>query len=257
MRTRIESRGCRIQNPRIKAKVGIKRKAIIILAAAVIAVLVVVLWPGPKEPEYQGKKLSKWFEEYVENSVTNSQKTLEAEDAIRHIGSNAVPVLIEWVKSKPPAAWRRKLLRIVSDRRFIGDPRVISLLRGSSELRVWRATMGFRFIGEQGSSAATELTTLASDPTAPDTAEAAMLSLGPIGPQGIISLSRLITNQTLPSDFRIRAVRVCTLYLGTNRDDKLLAVQAIRPALRDPDFVVRVMATNDLGMFAPEVLEEK
>src|SRR5438045_3026446 len=101
-----------------------RRKRFMVVAAAVIVVAIgaIVFWPGAKEPEYQGKKLSEWLEQYC-GSAGNPQKALEAEEAIRATGSNAVPYLIEWLKSEPPA-WRRKLLAMVSGRRFLGGPRM-------------------------------------------------------------------------------------------------------------------------------------
>jgi len=41
-----------------------RRKRLIVSAAAVVTAVIVSIafWPGPKEPEYEGRKLSEWLE---------------------------------------------------------------------------------------------------------------------------------------------------------------------------------------------------
>ncbi len=46
----------------------------------------------PREPVYQGKRLSKWLADF--NRAGRGQTNQEAEDAIRQIGTNALPFLV-------------------------------------------------------------------------------------------------------------------------------------------------------------------
>jgi hypothetical protein len=85
------------------------------------AIGVVAFWPGEKEPEYKGKKLSEWlnvvatnlsiedvtaFEEHHFAEI-KSAASLEGIGAVRSIGTNAVPWFVKWVERDRPA-WRTK-----------------------------------------------------------------------------------------------------------------------------------------------------
>src|SRR4051812_47188734 len=64
-------------------------------AVLLLAVLVAIVWPGEKEPEYQGKKLSYWLE------ITTHEEYVEAREAVRQIGTNALPLLLKWIRYSP------------------------------------------------------------------------------------------------------------------------------------------------------------
>ena len=74
----------------------------LILTGALAAVLagIVLAWPrGPKEPVYQGKKLSRWMREAYEDGIRGTSKYRRAQidaarEAIKAIGTNAVPFLL-------------------------------------------------------------------------------------------------------------------------------------------------------------------
>jgi hypothetical protein len=235
------------------------RKTLIILAGMVVAaVLVVVLWPREKEPEYKGKKLSEWLKQYYQNSgiptaKMDAQKFLEAQEAIRQIGTNGVPLLVKWIKYERPG-WRGKLLSAMSGRRFLSGPAATRLVKGSREQRVWNAKMAFALLGEKGDSAVPELTRLANDPNAHDTSRAALLCLRYIGRAAIPSLSGVITNAALPANFRGEAILLFTRGTGDRTEGELLAVPALKCVLTDPDINVRERATNVLDWLAPEAL---
>src|SRR2546423_4143418 len=98
----------------------VKRKRLSISAAAVvmvIAVAAIAFWPGEKEPEYQGKKLSEWLEIYRTNDVALRNAMWEpwtaakygpkprvdrdaAAEAVRHIGTNALPWLLATIQDQ-------------------------------------------------------------------------------------------------------------------------------------------------------------
>jgi hypothetical protein len=74
----------------------VRRRVIaVLLGCALVAVCVALLWPRwPKEPEYQGKKLSEWIalaNPVAGRGLVGSQT--EANLAIRQIGSNGLPFL--------------------------------------------------------------------------------------------------------------------------------------------------------------------
>src|SRR6185436_9207850 len=87
-----------------------------LVAVIVVAIGAVVFWPRPKEPEYQGKKLSEWLEicrydrlpKYGNPAVPEEQLRV-AVKAIRQIGTNALPWLMRWAFYKP-SIWKTKSL---------------------------------------------------------------------------------------------------------------------------------------------------
>ncbi len=72
----------------------LKRTRLIFLCALVlVAAGMVALWPrGPKEPVYQGKKLSQWITEA--GAIPTNAETELACAAINAIGTNAIPYLL-------------------------------------------------------------------------------------------------------------------------------------------------------------------
>src|SRR5262245_61020999 len=88
----------------MRLRMGRKRLFIVGVVALAIALLV-LLWPrGPKEPVYQGKRLSAWL---IEASSESGLKT--APEAIQALGTNAIPYLLfEFERTEP--RWKQKLL---------------------------------------------------------------------------------------------------------------------------------------------------
>ena len=77
-----------------------RRRLILFGALALMAASVVALWPrGPKEPVYQGKKLTRWIGEYCESNTEAEQE--RAVTGIRAIGTNALPYLL-YLFVRPP-----------------------------------------------------------------------------------------------------------------------------------------------------------
>ena len=79
-----------------------RRRLILFGALALMAAGVVALWPrGPKEPVYQGKKLSYWIQEASRpRSETDSNRLQELRLAFTAIGTNAVPYLLAEFESR-------------------------------------------------------------------------------------------------------------------------------------------------------------
>ena len=77
---------------------GTKRR--ILFAVLLVAIGAIVLWRGcsPRDPVYRGQPLSQWLKEY-DPRVTVENKE-EVDDAIRHVGTNAIPTLLKMLRSK-------------------------------------------------------------------------------------------------------------------------------------------------------------
>lgn len=78
-------------------KTRFARLWLLLFGIAVATVLFSVLLS--REPEYQGKRMSAWFKQYCRTSQrfnqSNAEQHAEAAQALRAIGTNAVPFLLE------------------------------------------------------------------------------------------------------------------------------------------------------------------
>ena len=94
------------------------------IAAILAAVLAAAFWPGEKEPEYQGKKLSEWLQGYNGPQATGfyrgevwvewvpqDEQSQAVDNAIQAIGTNGLPLLIKWVEYQIPP-WRIRMLKV-------------------------------------------------------------------------------------------------------------------------------------------------
>ena len=88
------------------------------LLCLLLAGLLVIFLRRDVEPSYNGRTLSEW-------SISGGDiKLNEAEDAIRHIGTNSLPFVLRWVTAEP-LAWRNKVdIECLND----ADPAVATMI---------------------------------------------------------------------------------------------------------------------------------
>jgi hypothetical protein len=145
-----------------------KRRPVLIIAFACLAsaILALVFWPREREPEYNGVTLSTWL---VRSGSTNQTESLAAVDAIRHIGTNALPSLLRWIHYEP--GWRDSLgRRIITWPIFGKSGHVQRLVWNMTWFRANAAVNGFHVLGSQANPALPELQRLAENPKMPETA---------------------------------------------------------------------------------------
>jgi hypothetical protein len=133
------------------------RKPILsVVIVAFIAAIVAITWPNEEEPVYRGKNLSQWMNIYC-RPIHTEEDRVEAEEAVRQIGTNAIPWLLKWIGKHPPA-WSRA----VGDSQVSWSPakRAINALRKRplqiSQKR-WDAAFGFQILGRSASNAVATL----------------------------------------------------------------------------------------------------
>ncbi len=152
-----------------KHKTGwrIKIRWIACLFVAAIGGLIWLAMP-PKEPAYHGEPLSYWLsraEEYGVYGVVNDDpkedlKAIECRDAIRTIGTNAIPALLRILRAKDSAA-KIKVMELVERQDFIHFP--IS----SAEEQKGRAAIGFNLLGDLASNSVPALIDIYTHPVSP------------------------------------------------------------------------------------------
>src|SRR5947209_2980083 len=92
------------------------KRSILVLAFALVTVVGAVAWQvlSYREPVYEGRRLSVWLEEFNKTGGTRDS-TRKAREAIRQIGTNALPILLATLRSEDSGfkltlvTWTRKL----------------------------------------------------------------------------------------------------------------------------------------------------
>jgi hypothetical protein len=167
-----------------------KRGSLLLLIPCLAIVIGLLTLPRREhEPLYQGQPLSHW--------VLLSQRddrSDEADKAISEIGTNALPLLMKWIRYELPG-WRGKLAKDNHPilQRFVG-----SFGTTKRELLADASLGAFRILGTNAASAIPELTGLMRNASTPQTAFRAMVALSQIGTNGLPPLISAIQNPQYP-----------------------------------------------------------
>ena len=176
----------------------------------------------PDEPNYGGKRLSEWLKAH-NNEGEFSQ---EAKNALRHMGTNAIPALLtRLVYVRPPFGLR------------------------AFEVN-FGAARGFILLGEQAKPALPELW-MFMDSTNREIALTAMIATYGTGSNAMPFLIKGLTNQF--ADVRNEAANNLTDGIGKQFPElRRQAMPLFVELLNDPDEDVRGNATNQLKEIDPE-----
>src|SRR5215471_17823257 len=94
------------------------RRGVVVVCAVLVVALVLVLLGSEREPRFKGKSLSAWVMEGPQRPglpwVPFGETT---EEALRVIGTNALPFLVKWMQYESPP-WRVRLTSSASQ--FVG-----------------------------------------------------------------------------------------------------------------------------------------
>lgn len=170
-------------------RAGSRRKRVIIvfLVCVLVGIGVIAFWPEEREPQYNGKKLSEWLE--LSRSVDRSDRS-SAEDAVRKIGTNALPWLVKWLNYDTPA-WKNMLGNFWP---FNRAPRRVQKMIWARENRSWHASRGFGILRGRGSPAIPDLARMITNYPG-QSSWLAIDSLGQIGGDAIWPLFQVATNK--------------------------------------------------------------
>jgi HEAT repeat protein len=223
-----------------------KRRRIIVISAAVALALVTFLtlafWPGEKEPEYQGKKLSEWLEMELEHPQ-------ESAAAIRAIGTNAIPFLTHLSAYDIPP-WKQRVLAFYEKHadRFSNSSanRLAADNTGNLNNLAFR---GFVVLGASASNAVPFLAHVIETSTNDARVAWAAGSLAFLGPTAVPPLVRAAGNPVLGDGRRMSVIMALwnTAYLGTNA---LPCIEVLAKCAGDRNHLIRNMAAASLSTFA-------
>jgi HEAT repeat protein len=263
-------------------------------AIVLVAVLAGFAWLvlRPSEPEYQGRTLTSWLDQYELSSGTDEHPTLssltpeqereayqsalrqesDAKMAIQNIGTNAVPILLTWV-SVHDSQLKSNVMVLTR--------RLLPFVPHSSGEYHDKALVGFHLLGPLGKDAVPSLIKLLNSPYK-DVRETAADGLGDIGPEAKAAVPFFVSllndsNRIVRWDAAINLGRIHSLpdlvvpalmknlnplnssassaiimTLGEFGPDAKPAVPALLPFLNNMDQYVRYRTTNALKQIDPE-----
>jgi hypothetical protein len=189
-------------------------------------------------PVYHGKPLTLWLQTYT-SSARGSPEWKEADEAVRHIGTNALPVLLHLIHAKDSAL----KLRLVALAR---KQQLIKIHFVPAAQRNIQASMAFIVLGDTAKGAVPALVKMFDESLSADSLSAtedALTWIGPAAKPAIPVLLRTATN----ANSRVRANALWAL--GAIHAEPQLCVPALIPGLNDSDNWARVSAAHALGMF--------
>jgi HEAT repeat protein len=218
----------------------VKRQASIYLyAGGLVSAGLAVYFLFPGEPVHHGKRLSAWVADLHPRVVEARQQ--QAELALRAIGTNAVPYLLELLRHREP--------RLLSDLRDFSQ-RTKTLLRMRADYELpWVAAVekdmqlsaAFAALGPSARPAFPALTNLLLRPA---TTAVSASALARIGPDAFGPLSHALSSP----DREVRAAAAGAL--GSMPGDLAKILPELRKALGDSDKFVRINAVIGFGQIA-------
>ena len=188
---------------------------------ALILLAVVIAFPRPTpppiEPSYAGRTLTEWVFRNP-NALNGNPRSHEAREAIRKIGTNALPSLLAWLAADPDHSPIKRAASLVLD--FV--PQAITPKRALVwaqsdwvELHLEIAPVAFAVLGSDAVPAIPTLQRLASDARGRRGAFYATSILGGIGPRALPALQRIAQNPACPT--RKEAAKQAATLLAESR----------------------------------------
>lgn len=161
-----------------------RRRWIMVLGLSMIALALALWWPQ-SEPRYQGKPLSTWLRGFESDSM---EARWQSAEAVRHIGTNALPQLVSALRqpmSRAEPKWRQRLRALLAKQSLIKIP-----LSRPSDRRA-EALAALDALGPMAKDAVPDLEALLHE-SPPD--HRALMVLARTGPEALPALTRALTN---------------------------------------------------------------
>ncbi len=225
------------------------RRLGLLLMALYVLLTVLATWAlwrslTTHEPTYRGKRLSAWLEVLDPGKARprGTQTDLEAEEAIRHIGTNAIPQLLRLVRARDTRlkqwliSWAQKQHAIDFHFKLVYQRRAAGCL-------------GFEALGPLGRPAVPGLVNILTSDSLAEARMIAAASLGCIGPDARSAAAALFHATTDTNEW-VRNNALCAL--TSILPDPQLAIPVLIASLDDPLDTARENAAHCLGRYGPQ-----
>ena len=220
----------------------------IALAVLLVMLVGVIGWQvlHLREPIYQGKRLSSWLEAYKLYGVAGVEtwqvrvEQQEADEAVRRIGTNALPTLLRMLRAKD-SALKVKLMDLVKRQHYFRIE-----YTPADELN-YRACSAFGVLRVKAQSAVPALIRIYEQNISPASqfyVSRALIAIGPDATRTAIPafLRGAANSNLLVRKFAVRA-------LAQVHDEPSLVVPALAKSLSDTNVAIRASAAWGLGVF--------
>ena len=212
---------------------------------------------GPREPVFEARTLTSWLDHHVASSAASppygSPGWKKADEALRRIGTNAIPMLLEMISAKDRPPIIRKLLETA---------RSMGWTRTNYRYAVTKheeAEYAFELLRTNAASAVPGLIRIYEENVSASSQRCAALALGHIGRGAKAALPALIRRFTHTNgEVRFYAVSAVMSIGG----EPAVVIPALTSALKDPNVNVRWNAVSGLSRFGsrarsavPDLLE--
>ncbi|REJ86035.1 MAG: hypothetical protein DWQ34_17955 [Planctomycetota bacterium] len=230
-----------------------RRNAGLLIATSVVLLATPQLAASADEPVYEGRTLTSWLEDFAVGRFPDMDKHRAAEDAIRQIGVDALPLLIERLTITSPAS--QKLIKRVQMLEAQGELEQASVAEAESLGEDIQTVSAFRALGADAHPAIPtliELVTPAYDAATAifsgpaerlkdDKSTAAAEALAAIGPAAIPPLIKALNEGGVSTRF---AAALALRYFAN--EDRTI-VPALLDAFGDRNPDVRQWAIRSIG----------
>lgn len=228
----------------------------IALVVLLIGLLGVIVWQGlgdrESEPMYQGKSLRGWLHEYATGLNSGVEKQVRArntaEDAVRKIGTNAIPTFLRMLRKKDSAVTSKLVYfwawHLYSIPRWLRYP---SWFRNQAANLNNEAELGFDILGPEAQQAVPALIAIYEENISPPSQAATSRALIGIGPAAEKVAIPSFVRAAASSNAAVREVAVFAL--SAVEVDPSMVVPALVEALGDTNFLARAVAANGLARF--------
>jgi HEAT repeat protein len=175
-------------------------------------------------------------------SVIDFLPNPKADEAVRRIGTNAIPALLYMLKARD-SRLKVALLRWQDKHDFI-------IIRSTSAVFMnWEAPVAFHALGADASNAVPQIVQIYRDRVSLNSQRACVAALGWLGPVGKAGLPDLMGAATnLDGGLRANAIQA----LGNIGAKPDLVVPLLTESLQDSDTVVRIRAVRALAQYGAD-----
>ena len=169
-----------------------------LLLGCVLAGLVVFYFVGfDHEPRYGGRSLSAWL--LISQQIWSGKLTTpgwqESSEAIRRMGTNGLPYMLEWMAYERPP-WRTQVLATLKKLpKAIGrNSKLEKFVLGKGEAQAEATIWGFLALGSEAKPIVPELFELAHSSKSPAVTRRAEAALDNLGPDTLLPLLAAIAS---------------------------------------------------------------
>jgi len=222
------------------------------LLTGALALTAVILLNREREPTYAGKSLTEWIAIHADefdHMQPDFNKLLASKKAIRQIGTNALPFLLNWVSFESPKnGLKKNLSELVGRLPNEIRPRFLRRWAESdlNEERAANSIWAFFLFRDEARLCIPRLVELMNDTNSPGPSRNAAFALGWLGPDAMPIFSKAIADTNTPFCIRMNIAIAAGMYpeLG---GCSAQSVAVLAQCAQDPDLRVRETAIRALG----------